>query len=160
MSLIAVALLSGGCGQKTARDDTSCETLALLECESQVLRLADRITGTTFDLVYASDRVAGRPTLSPWDARAYGLGGWTLSVLHHFEPERGVLFYGDGRTIRVGKGVPFKTSSGGTQQNGLLVASEDGTEVYFFDESGRHLRTLDALTGGARFSSASTPRGD
>jgi len=30
----------------------------------------------------------------------------------------------------------------------LFVPSADGTEVYEFDTSGRHLRTLDALTGG------------
>ena len=32
-----------------------------------------------------------------------------------------------------------------------LVASEDGTEIYAFNGSGRHLRTLDAVTGAVRF---------
>jgi RHS repeat-associated protein len=33
----------------------------------------------------------------------------------------------------------------------LLLPSEDGREVYVFTSSGRHLRTLDALTGSARY---------
>lgn len=32
----------------------------------------------------------------------------------------------------------------------VLLASADASEVYLFDESGRHLETRDALTGGAR----------
>ena len=34
---------------------------------------------------------------------------------------------------------------------GILVPSEDGGEVFQFTASGRHLRTLDALTGALRF---------
>ena len=34
--------------------------------------------------------------------------------------------------------------------NDIVLASEDGSEVYVFDSNGRHLRTLDALTGGLR----------
>ena len=32
-----------------------------------------------------------------------------------------------------------------------LIPAADGNEVYVFDEDGRHLRTLDALTGGLRY---------
>jgi RHS repeat-associated protein len=35
--------------------------------------------------------------------------------------------------------------------NSVFVPSADGAEVYGFDSSGRHLRTLDALTGGTRY---------
>ncbi len=35
---------------------------------------------------------------------------------------------------------------------GTLVAEDNAQEVYEFDSSGRHLRTLDALTGGTRYS--------
>ncbi len=33
----------------------------------------------------------------------------------------------------------------------FLIPSEDGSEVYFFNGAGRHLRTLDALTGAVRY---------
>jgi len=33
----------------------------------------------------------------------------------------------------------------------VSIAAEDGSEVYHFDSSGRHLRTLDALTGAVRY---------
>ncbi len=32
-----------------------------------------------------------------WDARAQGLGGWTLDVHHAYDPNARVLYYGDGR---------------------------------------------------------------
>ena len=34
---------------------------------------------------------------------------------------------------------------------GIAVPATDGTEVYLFTQNGRHLRTLDALTGAVRF---------
>jgi len=35
--------------------------------------------------------------------------------------------------------------------NDLFIPSEDGNEIYRFDGDGRHLQTLNALTGGVRF---------
>lgn len=40
----------------------------------------------------------------------------------------------------------------GTASGDLLIPSEDGSEIYHFDSSGRHLRTLDAMTSAVRFS--------
>ena len=39
------------------------------------------------------------------------------------------------------------------------VASEDGSEIYEFDGTGRHLRTLDALTGRPVFTFTYSPEG-
>jgi YD repeat-containing protein len=39
----------------------------------------------------------------------------------------------------------------GVGETGFLIPSEDGTELYAFDLNGRHLRTLDALTGAVLF---------
>ncbi len=39
--------------------------------------------------------------------------------------------------------LPYPGLSG----SGISIASEDGSEVYVFDQYGRHLKTLDALTG-------------
>ena len=35
--------------------------------------------------------------IGPIDARAVGLGGWTLTPHHLFDPLRRVLYFGDGR---------------------------------------------------------------
>ena len=39
----------------------------------------------------------------------------------------------------------------GLSVSDITIASEDGSEVYIFNGAGRHLRTLDALTGAVRF---------
>jgi hypothetical protein len=36
-------------------------------------------------------------SIGAWDARAQGLGGWTLDVHHAYDPAGGVLFLGNGR---------------------------------------------------------------
>jgi len=48
-------------------------------------------------------------TLGTWDARAGGLGGWTLDVQHAYDPVGRTLFLGDGRQI----------SSGGSGRQGV-----------------------------------------
>jgi RHS repeat-associated protein len=50
-----------------------------------------------------------------------------------------------GRVCRISASLPTTTSSE------YSIPSEDGSEVYFFDLRGRHLRTRDALTGAVRF---------
>jgi YD repeat-containing protein len=39
----------------------------------------------------------------------------------------------------------------GSPLNGFAIPAEDGSELYVFDSRGRHLRTLDALTGAVRY---------
>jgi RHS repeat-associated protein len=39
----------------------------------------------------------------------------------------------------------------GSSLNGFVIPAEDGGELYVFDSRGRHLRTLDALTGAVRY---------
>ena len=34
--------------------------------------------------------------LGVWDAREQGLGGWTLSQNHRYDPEAQILYLGDG----------------------------------------------------------------
>src|SRR5438046_4491861 len=58
--------------------------------------------------VVAGGRTAIRFTLSkrwiervgPWDARSLGLGGWSLSVHHAYDPDSRTLLLGDGRQRR------------------------------------------------------------
>ena len=56
----------------------------------------------------------------------------------------GDLLVADGgvdRVLRLAQPLP------GFTDDGISIASEDGTEVYEFSRDGRHLRTVDALTG-------------
>lgn len=84
-----------------------------------------------------------RRLLGTWDARALGLGGWSLDVHHAWDPAGGVLYAGDGRRR---SGLGPAAGDGGRAGERWLPA-EDGAELFVFDPSGRHLRTLDALTG-------------
>ena len=45
------------------------------------------------------------------------------------------------------------------QENKLIVASEDASQIYVFDLNGRHLRTIDALTGATNVSFSYTTDG-
>ncbi|MBN1823854.1 MAG: hypothetical protein JW803_06015 [Endomicrobiales bacterium] len=49
------------------------------------------------------------------------------------------------RIARVSSGFP------GFSNSDYLIASEDGTELYHFDKKGRHLRTIDRLSGKTKY---------
>ena len=53
---------------------------------------------------------------------------------------------GNGRIRRAAPGLPGFTDAD------FALPSEDGTEVFQFDRDGRHLRTVEALTGKVRWS--------
>jgi RHS repeat-associated protein len=59
----------------------------------------------------------------------------------------GRLVYGDGR-FQVRSVEP---SLPGFDGGGIAIPSTDGAELYLFDEQGRHLKTLDAVTGALRY---------
>lgn len=76
----------------------------------------------------------GPPTASAMTSGlvAHGVDGMTVYIAH------------DGLLRTVGPTMP------GLQVGEFTVAAEDGTEIYVFDVTGRHLRTLHALTGAER----------
>ena len=45
-----------------------------------------------------------RGSIGAWDARAVGFGGWTLDILHSYDPVGGVLLLGDG-TVRSAQNI-------------------------------------------------------
>src|SRR5688500_15415714 len=68
------------------------------------------------------------------DARALGLGGWHLDAQHHLDPQAGMLYMASGEIRPVEKAKRKHPST-------------DGREIYEFSADGRHLATLDAVTG-------------
>jgi RHS repeat-associated protein len=68
----------------------------------------------------------------------------------------GRLYLADGNNGRIRKLTPAFPAF--TDQ-ALTLPSRDGTELYGFDESGRHLRTLHVLTGAVRTSFGYDPNG-
>ncbi len=96
-------------------------------------------------------RVAGIPNASvtfsgdnvPATAAAMGPAGLSMApdgTLYIAEPL-------NQRVRRVQPGLPNFSFNG----TSLEIASEDGTQLYVFDANGRHLETLDAVTGTTRY---------
>lgn len=102
-----------------------------------------------------------RVWVGPWDARAQGLGGWSLNVHHQYDPRTGMLYLGDGRQrggsamkpmidAFAGTGVACSSiedcgATGPALTSGLksplgLAAGPDGT-LYFVD--GQRVRKVD-----------------
>jgi YD repeat-containing protein len=118
-----------------------CEDLTFLPCPRQTAVVPLPLTGSDFSLVYASDRVPGRKSAASLPARNLGLAGWSLDVLHSYDPKNHVLVMGDG-TRRPAEAVPLERGDAA-----LAVGAVNGGEVYLFDGAGRQLATLDAVTG-------------
>jgi RHS repeat-associated protein len=117
-----------------------CEDLIAMPCPRQVAALEVPLVASDIALTYSSDRVPGRSVGASLDVRPVGLGGWSVTVLHGYDTASGVLVLGTGERRTV-PATPM--GSNGT----FGVASVDAREIYVFDHDGRHLRTLDALTG-------------
>jgi RHS repeat-associated protein len=60
----------------------------------------------------------------------------------------GSLYIADSGNSRIRQ---LRSSLPGFSVSDVLIAAEDGSELYHFNDTGRHLRTLDALTGAVRY---------
>jgi RHS repeat-associated protein len=76
-----------------------------------------------------------------------GLGGWVPSILHYYDINTTELYFGDG-TNRV---VTASLYNSGTQ---YIAANDNGSELYVFDLTGKHLKTLNGLTGSTIYAFA------
>ncbi len=74
-----------------------------------------------------------------------GLGGWDVGIHHSYDPVRLTLYTGDGGTYPTG----YQASGSNS-----LVLSQDGSEVYVFDSSWRHINTLTGLLGATKYTFA------
>ena len=100
---------------------------------------------------------AQKTTLGGWDARAQGLGGWTLSVHHAYDPIGGVLYLGDGSkrsALTLGQSIvtvagngtaAFAGDSGPATRASLsavaVLAAPDGS-FYLSDQSNLRIRKV------------------
>ncbi|MEO0248722.1 MAG: hypothetical protein ABIN58_04095, partial [candidate division WOR-3 bacterium] len=59
-------------------------------------------------------RLAQKATISSWDARSQGLGGWSLSLHHAYDPVGQILYLGNGRRRSVQSAGSVITTVAGT----------------------------------------------
>ncbi|MBI5710367.1 MAG: hypothetical protein HZC42_08710 [Candidatus Eisenbacteria bacterium] len=93
--------------------------------------------------------VGGGPIQSPYteDGR-FALGAGVNEPTGLALTPDGVMYIAEHRGGRVRK---VAASLPGSTAGEFAIPAKDGSEVYFFDLRGRHLRTRDALTGAVRF---------
>ncbi len=90
-------------------------------------------------LSVSTEWAQGRLDRPQWDARALGLGGWSLDVLQRYDAENGVLLSGDG-SWRIVQAVELSDGE-------RAVPSYDARQAFIFDAAWHHVRTLDDITG-------------
>lgn len=66
------------------------------------------------------------------------------------------VYVADSGTLRVRRIRPIAPEFSNTD---LVIPSSDGLEIYQFDHSGRHLKTINSLTGGVKFEFSYTSKG-
>jgi RHS repeat-associated protein len=84
-------------------------------------------------------------TVGSYRAKKWEMGGWTFDVHHFYDTVLNKLHEGSGRARYV-QAHPFKFDGDATDF--LAVSSQDdGAEIYIFDLTGKHIKTLNGLTG-------------
>lgn len=92
----------------------------------------------TWTLGFTSVRTNTVP-IGVFNAIKVGLGGWVPSVYHFYDVNSKILHLGDGSS----RTVTATTISGGD----LRIADENGSLVFEFNSSGKHLRTKTGVVG-------------
>jgi YD repeat-containing protein len=116
---------------------------SIIGAQDQSLGQAVPIAGTPYTLRYQSDRVPGYlGNTATWTANNLALGGWTIDVLHAYDPNAGVLYLGSGDRRSGASAQPVSTADGG-----FLIPSQTANLIYQFGPNGLHTKTLDEFTG-------------
>jgi len=78
-------------------------------------------------------------SLGHFNAKLLGLGGWLPSIYRYYDSKSKTMYAGTGDFRRV-EAKAWSTS-------GFYIAEEDGSVVYYFNSTGRHVYTKSGLTG-------------
>ena len=117
----------------------ACDPDGQIACQHQAVFLSEPIAAAGVALTYSSEWADGRLDRPVWNAASLGLGGWSLDVLHRYDPANGVLLNGDG-SWRLVQPTTFPTGE-------QAIPNIDGTQYYLFDTTWRQTATVDGLTG-------------
>ena len=74
--------------------------------------------------------------------RLLGLNGWGIDIVHFYDKGSKILYLGQGGEIS-NTGVPY--------EGGFAAPSIDGSELYIFNSFGKHIKTINAITGDLKF---------
>ncbi|MBC7429940.1 MAG: hypothetical protein H7336_15105, partial [Bacteriovorax sp.] len=77
-------------------------------------------------------------TIGGWSTKTLGINGWSLDVVNFYDKNSRTLYLGSGGFVPV---------TGFSYKNGFAAPSKDGSELYIFDQFGKHTKTLNGLTG-------------
>ncbi|MBO9666413.1 MAG: C40 family peptidase, partial [Bdellovibrio sp.] len=113
-----------------------------INMDSLALQESIPVTGVPFYLGYSSDRFQAGVA---YTVKAMGLGGWTPSLMHYYDKANKIVYFGDGS---------LRPIAAVTQGTGFIVSNETGSEVYYFDATGHHTQTRDAMTGVVKWTFA------
>lgn len=80
--------------------------------------------------------------IGAWNAKALGINGWVPNVVNFYDKNTRKLYLGEGS---------FIANTGTTYQGGFSAPNKDGSELYIFDQSGKHIKTLNGLTGDLKY---------
>ena len=117
---------------------------SIIKMDNRALSESVHIVGTDFSLVYSSDYAEGfiKPETEPEWIENFNPEAWSVSVVHHYDIQRGKLHLGTGKIVkRLSTLLP----------SGLhMIVNDD--EIYLFDADGKHFETKSALTGALKYS--------
>lgn len=120
---------------------------SIIHVDSRSLGEYIPLVGVSFGLYYTTEIANGYLAVSEgvrdymWRAT-----GFTPTIQHIYDAPHNKLYRGDGSPVP----AVHVTLSGGN----VRVVSSDGSEVYEFDSSGKHLNTKYALTGTTKYTFA------
>jgi YD repeat-containing protein len=138
-----ITVIQGGTTVDVSCTSADSSDPAQTACDNQSVLIDPPIVGTPFELHYDGEHVAGRAGATAFlTGFSSDLGGWTVNVRHAYDPLSGNLYLGDGSRRRAAV-----LGSPPVVDGNYLVTNQEGTEVYVFDSTGRHLQTQQALTG-------------
>lgn len=136
-------LMVGGSACVTVKTD---ETPSVQNCDADGLHCDfPAPIGRSDGLGCNTDVNFGSQFLGGWDPKALGLGGWTLSNVHHYDIVRGTIETGSGQSI---------SATASPSGSNYRVGMTDSNEIYIFNAAGWHLQTLNSLTGSVKLTMA------